>query len=141
MHEMPTSRWRRAALVDLAAVVLFVVIGRASHRHAETAAGIASTGWPFLAGLGTGWAVVGALGRRRGTPANPSSFADPSSLASGAAICAATVASGMALRVVAGQGTAPSFVGVATGFLGTLMLAGRAALRAGRRGRHGTAQP
>ncbi|MHB1553975.1 MAG: DUF3054 domain-containing protein [Acidimicrobiales bacterium] len=128
------SRWRGAALVDVIAVALFVVIGRASHRHTETAAGIASTAWPFAAGLGTGWALVAALGRRGDKQL------DPSSLSSGAAICAATVAGGMALRVVAGQGTAPSFVGVATGFLGALMLSGRAALGAARRRRQDLAR-
>jgi hypothetical protein len=128
MPAVTTPRWRGAALVDVVAVALFVVIGRASHRHAETAAGIASTAWPFLAGLGTGWVLVGASGRR-------GARADPSSMASGAAICAATVATGMSLRVVAGQGTAPSFVGVASGFLATLMMAGRVALRARRRRR------
>jgi len=126
MPTMTTSRWRGAAAVDLIAVALFVVIGRASHRHAETAAGVASTAWPFAVGLGSGWALVALLGRR-GTRV------DPSTLASGAAICAATVAGGMVLRVVAGQGTAPSFVGVATGFLGALMLGGRAGLRAAKR--------
>jgi hypothetical protein len=122
-------RWRGAALVDVIAVALFVVIGRASHRHAETAAGIASTAWPFVAGLGAGWALISAVsgrGRRQ---------LDPSTASSGAIICAATVAGGMALRVVTGQGTAPSFVGVATGFLGALMLSGRAALGVLRRRR------
>lgn len=121
---MTTSRWWGAAAVDMIAVALFVVIGRASHRHAETAAGIASTAWPFAVGLGTGWAILAARGRRRGE--RP----DPATLSSGAAVCAATVACGMALRVVAGQGTAPTFIGVATGFLGALMLGGRAALGA-----------
>lgn len=121
---MTTSRWWGAAAVDMIAVALFVVIGRASHRHAETAAGIASTAWPFAVGLGTGWAILAALGRRRGE--RP----DPATLSSGAAVCAATVACGMTLRVVAGQGTAPTFIGVATGFLGALMLGGRAALGA-----------
>ncbi|MDA8074318.1 MAG: DUF3054 domain-containing protein [Actinomycetota bacterium] len=121
---MTTSRWWGAAAVDMIAVALFVVIGRASHRHAETAAGIASTAWPFAVGLGTGWAILAARGRRRGE--RP----DPATLSSGVAVCAATVACGMALRVVAGQGTAPTFIGVATGFLGALMLGGRAALGA-----------
>ena len=123
---MTTSRWWGAAAVDMIAVALFVVIGRASHRHAETAAGIASTAWPFAVGLGTGWAILAARGRRRGE--RP----DPATLSSGAAVCAATVACGMTLRVVAGQGTAPTFIGVATGFLGALMLGGRAALGVAR---------
>ena len=134
MPTMPTSRWRGAAAVDVTAVALFVVIGRASHRHAETVAGIASTAWPFAVGLGTGWAFLAALGRRRGARL------DPSSLSSGAAVCASTVACGMTLRVVAGQGTAPTFTGVATGFLGALMVGGRAALGAATRRRRDPAQ-
>jgi hypothetical protein len=39
----------------------------------------------------------------------------------------------MALRVLAGQGTAAAFIGVAVGFLGALMLGGRAALAFGAR--------
>lgn len=119
---MTRDRWRATAVVDVLAVLLFVVIGRASHDHGETAGGIASTAWPFAVGLGVAWALVGAARRSSGKPASPSS------LPAGAAVCVATVAVGMALRVVAGQGTAPAFVGVATGFLGAVMLAGRAAL-------------
>ncbi|HVC14869.1 MAG TPA: DUF3054 domain-containing protein [Acidimicrobiales bacterium] len=120
-------RSRGAALVDVVAVLLFVVIGRASHQHGDSPAGIASTAWPFAVGLGVGWALV-AAGRRHTRPASLSS------LPAGAAVCITTVAVGMTLRVVAGQGTAAAFVGVATGFLGLVMLAGRLALDvAGRR--------
>jgi len=35
-------------------VLAFVVIGRASHHAGETLAGVASTSWPFLAGLAAG---------------------------------------------------------------------------------------
>lgn len=128
MTEMARRSLAGAAMVDVLAVLLFVVIGRASHQHAETAGGIASTAWPFAAGLGLGWGLLAAAGRLRGRSVSPSS------LSSGAAVCVTTVAFGMACRVVAGQGSAPAFVGVATGFLGALMLGGRVALgAAGRR--------
>ncbi|MGH9121505.1 MAG: DUF3054 domain-containing protein [Acidimicrobiales bacterium] len=107
--------------LDLAAVVVFVIIGRASHHHGETLSGFASTAWPFLAGLGAAWLV---FGNKR-----------PASLAGGALICAVTVAIGMALRVVSGQGTAAAFVVVALCFLGAVMVGGRALLSAGRRRR------
>lgn len=101
-------------------MVAFVVAGRASHDHAEAAPGIASTLWPFAAGTLAGWALVA----RR----------SPASVPSGAVVCASTVVAGMALRAVSGRGTAPSFVAVATGFLGTVMLGGRVAMaRWGRR--------
>jgi len=126
-------RWG-ALVVDVVAVVLFVVIGRASHRHGESVQGVASTAWPFALGLCAGWVALAALGRARGrspkAPAGPSAGA---SAASGAVVCAATVAVGMTARVLAGQGTAPAFVGVATGFLGALMVGGRLALAAAER--------
>lgn len=124
---MTSGRWRGAGAVDVLSVVLFVVIGRASHHHGESAEGIASTAWPFAVGLGAGWMLLAALGKLRGRRV---SF---ESLPAGAAVCVTTVVIGMALRVVAGQGTAPAFVAVATGFLGAVMLAGRAALAAARR--------
>jgi hypothetical protein len=103
--------------------LLFVVIGRASHHHGETIEGVASTAWPFTAGLGAGWALVAGAGRlRRDKPVSPAS------LTGGGAVCVVTVAMGMTLRVVAGQGVAPAFIAVATGFLGAVMLAGRLVL-------------
>jgi hypothetical protein len=127
------TRSRVAALLDVSAVVLFVVIGRASHNHAETVRGITTTAWPFAAGLGAGWGMLALVGRLRRRQVAPSS------LAAGASVCATTVAVGVALRVVAGQGSAPAFVGVATGFLGAIMLGGRLALGAAARrlARHG----
>ncbi|MDE3202652.1 MAG: DUF3054 domain-containing protein [Acidobacteriota bacterium] len=103
------------ALVDVAAVVLFVAIGRSSHHHQETVRGFLSTAWPFAVGLGVGWALAargGLWGRRAGL-----------------IVCSATVAVGMVLRVVAGQGTAWSFILVALGFLGAVMLLGRTLAR------------
>ena len=48
-------------------------------------------------------------------------------------MCLSTVAAGMALRVLAGQGTTASFVAVSTGFLGAVMLGWRGVARAGAR--------
>jgi hypothetical protein len=42
---------RRVAVIDCLCVLVFVVIGRASRTKGETIGGIASTAWPFLAGL------------------------------------------------------------------------------------------
>jgi DUF3054 family protein len=101
-----------------------VIIGRASHAKGETLAGIASTAWPFLAGLGIGWAACRA-------------WRSPGGLVpAGIAAWLATVAVGMVLRVVSGQGTAVSFIIVALVFLGLFLLGWRALsmLLAGRRG-------
>ncbi|HEY2280100.1 MAG TPA: DUF3054 domain-containing protein [Streptosporangiaceae bacterium] len=112
--------WRsavRAAVLDVAAVLVFVVIGRANHHDGETVPGVASTAWPFLAGLGTGW-LVARVWRR------------PAALVpSGVAAWLGTVAVGMLLRVVAGQGTAVSFIIVALGFLGLFLLGWRVLAR------------
>jgi len=112
-----TPRSKLAAIsgmsLDLICVLVFVAIGRSVHDHGLRAAGIASTAWPFLSGLAVGWTVVAVT--RRGFV----------SLAGGALVCISTVAIGMLLRVVSGQGTAFAFVVVALGFLGLAMLGWR----------------
>ena len=117
------------AAADVAVVVVFVVIGRSAHARGLTVGGVASTAWPFLVGLGAGWAVL--VARR----------ARPASAWAGAAACGATVAVGMALRVVAGQGTAAAFVLVALAFLGAAMEGWRAVLAASRRRLRGRPAP
>jgi hypothetical protein len=103
------------------AVLVFVAIGRASHAHGDTAAGMAGTAWPFLAGLGVGWIVARAWSR-------------PLELVpTGIIVWISCVAVGMVLRVVAGQGTAVAFVAVALGFLGLELLGWRLLARLARR--------
>jgi hypothetical protein len=103
-----------AVVLDLCCVLAFVVIGRASHSEGETVAGIANTAWPFLTGLLVGWAVTRAWRR----PAAP--------VVTGVGIWLVTVATGMVLRVVSGQGTAVTFVLVSLVFLGLVMVGWRA---------------
>jgi hypothetical protein len=105
--------------VDLVAVALFVVIGRANHHHAETVAGFVSTAWPFAAGLLAGWVATARTAPLAGR--------------NGGTVCVVTVTVGMVLRVVAGQGTAVAFIAVAVVFLGAVMTAGRLLLRRTRR--------
>jgi peptidoglycan/LPS O-acetylase OafA/YrhL len=106
--------WRLAGpVIDVCCVLAFVAIGRASHHDGETAGGLASTAWPFLAGLGAGLLVTRAWRR-------PEAIV-PAGL--GAWLGAVVV--GMALRVVAGQGTAPAFIVVALCFLGLFLLGWR----------------
>jgi hypothetical protein len=102
-----------SAVLDLVMVLVFVAIGRTAHAHGLTAAGLASTAWPFLAALAGAWLIL-AAGRRDGV-----------ALSSGVVVWISTVTLGMAFRVVAGQGTAVAFVFVALGFLGLTMLGWR----------------
>ncbi len=103
-----------AVILDLCCVMAFVLIGRAGHSEGETVAGILTTAWPFLAGLLIGWAAT--RGWRR-----------PASLAgTGVGVWLATVAGGMVLRVISGQGIAVTFVLVALVFLGLFLLGWRA---------------
>ncbi|MGO9962938.1 MAG: DUF3054 domain-containing protein [Acidimicrobiales bacterium] len=105
----------RAAAVaaDVVVVLVFVGIGRAVHSHGISVAGLASTTWPFLSGLAAGWLVV--FGRR----------SDGASALWGLVVSVSTVALGMTLRVISGQGTAVAFVIVATCFLGAAMIGWR----------------
>jgi hypothetical protein len=101
---------------DLAAVVVFVAIGRSVHAHGLSPAGLVSTTWPFAAGLAAGWIMLAARHR------------DGASLGDGAAVVALTVSLGLILRVVSGQGTAFAFVLVASAFLGATMVGWRLVL-------------
>jgi len=69
-------------------VLVFVVIGRASHSKGESFPGLASTSWPFLAGLAVGW-LAGRAWRR------PLAI-----VPAGVAAWLGTVAAGMVLRVM-----------------------------------------
>jgi hypothetical protein len=114
---MPRALW----VLDLAAVLLFVGIGRSVHTRGLNLTGMASTAWPFLAGLALGWLVLGLWHR------------SPTTLGAGAIVSMLTVAVGMTLRWVAGQGIAVAFVFVALGFLGATMLGWRMLLAGHRR--------
>ena len=100
-------------VLDVCCVLIFVIIGRASHTQGESLAGIASTSWPFLAALAVGW--LAARGWRRPLAIRPE----------GLAIWLCTVALGMVFRVVSGQGTAVAFIAVALAFLGLFLLGWR----------------
>jgi hypothetical protein len=108
---MRSAAW--AAVADVGCVLLFVVIGRASHSKGETLAGVASTSWPFLGGLALGWLTARAW--RRPLAIVPA----------GLGAWLGTVALGNLLRVLAGQSTAFAFILVTVAFLGLFMLGWR----------------
>ncbi len=101
--------------LDVAAVVLFAVVGRASHAEAMSLLGVARTAWPFLAGVAVGWGAARAAFR-----------AWPLSPRHGIPVWLCTVVVGMLLRSASGQGSAPAFVVVAAAVLGVLLLGWRA---------------
>jgi Protein of unknown function (DUF3054) len=102
-----------AAGIDACCVLVFVAIGRASHHDGESVGGLASTAWPFLAGLATGWLATRA-------------WRQPAAIVpAGLGAWLGTVTVGMLLRVVAGQGTALAFIAVALAFLGLFLLGWR----------------
>jgi hypothetical protein len=104
---------RLAVVLDCCCVLVFVIIGRASHAKGESLGGIASTAWPFLTGLAGGW--LAGRGWRRPLGLFPA----------GVGAWLGTVALGMVLRVVSGQGTAFAFILVALAFLGLFLLGWR----------------
>ena len=110
---------RLAAVLDVGCVLVFVIIGRDSHAKGESLAGIASTAWPFLAGLAFGWLAARAWRQPfRLWPAGVSAWLG-------------AVVLGMLFRVLSGQGTAAAFIGVALAFLGLFLLGWRLLARLG----------
>jgi hypothetical protein len=121
-----TRRALPALALDAALVLVFAAIGRATHDGdvlGPGGLGLAETAWPFLAALAAAWIV--SLAWRRPAAA----------LRSGIPIWLVTVAGGMLLRAVSGQGTALAFVIVATVTLAVLLIGWRAIAVAVRRGR------
>ncbi|MEK7426272.1 MAG: DUF3054 domain-containing protein [Actinomycetota bacterium] len=109
----------RAALFDIAAIVIFVAIGRRSHDepgNVAVDAGVVAA--PFLIGLAVAWLVVRA-------------WRQPLGLRTGVAIWPITIAVGMVMRrFVFDRGTAASFIVVATIATGVLLVGWRLAAQA-----------
>ena len=119
MSSDTTVKPRTAAAVtaDVVCVLVFCAIGRRSHAEGLTLTGVAETAWPFLTGTAAGWLV--SRGWRRPTALTPT----------GVVVWIATVAVGMLLRKVSGQGVAVSFVVVASTVTAVLLLGWRAVTR------------
>jgi hypothetical protein len=118
-------RLRRALIAlfaDVVCVIVFCTIGRRSHAEGLTVAGIAQTAWPFLAGTGVGWLLIG--GWRRPFTVIPV----------GMVVWVCTVVVGMVLRNVTSAGVSASFVVVASVSTAVLLLGWRAAAALFRRG-------
>jgi hypothetical protein len=106
--------------VDACCVLIFVVIGRHTHRDAATLAGIWHTAWPFLAGLAIGLAASRYWRRPAAiVPAGIGAWTGAAGL-------------GMLIRVLAGQGTEAAFIVVAAAFLALFLVGWRTAVLATR---------
>ena len=114
----------RAAVFDMAAIVVFVAVGRNSHDEGgNPVAETLKVAAPFLIALAVGWVVARAWQR-------------PASLRTGLVVWPITVALGMVLRHwVFDRGTATSFIVVATIATGVLLLGWRALVTRPRRRR------
>jgi len=101
------------AVVDVVAVVVFVVIGQRNHDGSSDVYGIINLAAPFLIALGTSWAIL----RTWRGPFNRASFV---------ATWAITVVGGLFLRrVVFDRGIAMAFIIVTVISLGVLLGLGR----------------
>jgi hypothetical protein len=122
----PASRLRAGrlladGLLDAALVLIFAAVGRSSHGEAVVG-GLLTTAWPFLLGLLVGWLVAFAVGG----PSARGRFDGWRIRPAGLIVWGGTLGVGMLARVLAGQGTAPSFILVAGLVLGLFLLGWRA---------------
>ena len=123
----PGRRSFVAVGLDLASVVVFVAIGRRSHDEGSAVGEFVNTLAPFGIALLAGWLVARA-------------WRTPLAITTGAAVWVTTVVLGMLLRrLVFDRGTAPSFVVVATVFLGVCLLGWRGIARLSGRDQNSTA--
>lgn len=103
-----------AATFDIAAIALFVIIGRRSHDEGDALGGALRVAAPFLIGLAIGWLVARA-------------WKAPTSTTTGMVIWPVTVGAGMLLRRFAfDDSTALAFIVVASIFTGLLLIGWRA---------------
>ena len=101
--------------IDTFSVVFFVAVGRREHDRDSAISGLIDTAAPFLIGLAIAWLVLRAWNR-------------PTDWRTGVGIWAITLVAGMLLRnIVFGDGTATSFVIVATLFLALFLIGWRLA--------------
>ncbi|WP_072688976.1 DUF3054 domain-containing protein [Rhodococcus marinonascens] len=119
-----------ALVLDIVLVVVFCAIGRRNHGEANALTGLADTAWPFLTGLAVGWIATVALYRDK--------FDALLIVPTGIVLWLSTLVVGMVLRIVSSQGTALSFVIVASTVLAVLLLGWRAVAKAVTRARHHT---
>ncbi len=112
MSERPTHRKQVqiAAIIDVVAVIAFVIIGRKNHDEGSALSGVVKVAAPFLIALALGWVAARA-------------WKSPMAVGTGVIIWLVTIIGGLVLRKVAFEGgTAVPFIIVASLFtLATLV--------------------
>ncbi|MDZ8172574.1 DUF3054 domain-containing protein [Microbacterium xanthum] len=127
MNDIVETRPRTGALVgaviaDIAVVIAFVALGRASHAE-QVWSGLWATALPFLVGLALGWLLARAWRR----PLSP--------LRAGIPVWLATVVGGVLVRAIFDTGTEVSFILVTAGVLLVGLVGWRAVAALARRAR------
>jgi len=104
----------RAVVLDAALIVVFVLVGRASHGEDLAPSAVLATAWPFLAGGLVGWIVARAWrGPSRIVP-------------TGLLVWGVTLVVGVVLRALSGEGVVVPFVVTTAIVLAVLLLGWRA---------------
>lgn len=98
-------------ILDLVAVVIFAIAGRAS--HGLNPAGVLVTAWPFLVACLVAWGALFLLKD------------DGYGVRAALVVWLVTLAGGMGLRLASGDTAAPAFVIVATLFLAATFIGWR----------------
>lgn len=113
---------------DLLFVLVFALVGRATHSGDVSPLGVLSTAWPFLVACLFGWAVLNLLAD------------DGFGMRAAVVVWLVTLLGGMGIRIVAGGGAALPFVVVATLVLAAALFGWRLVARlVRRRGRQSSA--
>lgn len=99
--------------LDLVCVLIFALLGRATHGEALSLLGIGVTAWPFVVACLIGWLIVAIRG------------ADGLGIRSAVIVWLVTVSAGLGLRVSTGDTAAWPFVIVTTVVLALLLLGWR----------------
>jgi Protein of unknown function (DUF3054) len=102
-----------AGIADVAAIIVFVAIGRQNHDEGTAVDGIATVAAPFLIALVVGWIIARAWAR-------------PMQVEAAFIIWPVTVVLGLVLRnIVFDRGTALPFIIVATAVTGVFLVGWR----------------
>lgn len=115
--------WPAFLAADVVLVITFAALGRDTHAHELDPTGVLLTASPFIAACLAGWLALRAWRR-------------PAALwPTGLCLWVITAGAGLAIRSLAGGGTALSFQLVTFGVLGAFLLVPRAVCSAVTRGR------